>query len=569
MGRHGAPRGGLGRRSLLLTLIPLLVLVAGGGGYLWWTNRPENAAAAQGPTGCPAPLQVLVAEELQPVVESVLAAADAAAAPDTDEAAPTDSAQPEAGCRTALVRSTATAQTTLQSIGAGRVPDVWVPDSSTWLDALPGVGDLPTSPDGWEQGTSVARSPVVLVSPTVGSQTVDTAPASWSDPINVSGQVRLANPDTDTAGRLAYYASRVSRPEALDLAVASKLIVASRYAAPSAESQFDALATNYDALPFPASEQAAFAHAASAPGTVRAVIPTSGTISLDYPWLVNRALPADRRALADRAARALRSDAARRAIAKAGFRPTDTTTGPTIQGTTMPPYTELPAPSAAQRAGALDQWHILRKDMRMLAIIDVSGSMRYPAKDTKGMSRAKVTEEAAVTALRILPGGSRIGAWVFSTDQRGKGVDHRELARVEQLDTPYAGKTWRDNLIAATRTLPKRLGGDTGLYDTTAAAYQKMVAEYDPTHVNSVVIMTDGKNDDPGGGLDISQLLATIKATSRGDRPVRIITIGMGEADPTALKAISRATGGTSYIANSPADIQKVFVQALLARTVK
>ncbi len=96
-----------------------------------------------------------------------------------------------------------------------------------------------------------------------------------------------------------------------------------------------------------------------------------------------------------------------------------------------------------------------------------------------------------------------------------------------------------------------------------------MVAEYDPAHVNSVVIMTDGKNDDPGGGLDLTQLLATIKSTSRGDRPVRIITIGMGEADPTSLKAISRATGGTSYIANTPADIQRVFVQALLARTAK
>ena len=569
MGRHGAPRGGLARRSLVLTLIPLLVLVAGGGGYLWWTNRPESAAAAQRPTGCPAPLQVLVAEELQPVVESVLAAADRAATTDSGDAASKDRAQTEAGCRTALVRSTATAQTTLQSIGAGRVPDVWVPDSSTWLDALPGAGVLPTSPDGWDDGLSMARSPVVLVSPTVGSKTVDTAPESWSDPVNVSGQVRLANPDSDTAGRLAYYASRVSRPEALDLAVASKLIVASRYAAPSAQSQFDSLAKNYDALPFPASEQAAFAHAASAPGTVRAFIPKSGTISLDYPWLVNRALPADRRALADRAARALRSDAARRAIAKAGFRTTDGAVRPTIQGRTMPPYTELPAPSAAQRAGALDQWHILRKDMRMLAILDVSGSMRYPAKNTKGMSRAKVTEEAAVTALRILPAGSRIGAWVFSTDQRGKGVDYRELARVEQLDTPYAGKTWRDNLIAETRTLPQQLGGDTGLYDTTAAAYAKMVAEYDPTHVNSVVMMTDGKNDDPGGGLDLPQLLAKITATSRGDRPVRIITIGMGEADPTALKAISRATGGTSYIANTPSDIQEVFVQALLARTVK
>ena len=50
---------------------------------------------------------------------------------------------------------------------------------------------------------------------------------------------------------------------------------------------------------------------------------------------------------------------------------------------------------------------------------------------------------------------------------------------------------------------------------------------------------------------------------------MRVITIGMGEADPAAIKAISRATGGTWYIANTPADIQRVFVQALLARTAK
>ena len=552
MGRHGAPRGGRGRRALLLTLIPLLVLVGAGGAYLWWSNRPTSAAAAEVPAGCQKPLQVLVTDELQPVVEAVLAEADGGSR-----------------CRTALVRATASAQNTISSIGAGRVPEVWVPDSSTWLDALPGAGEVPTAPAGWTRGLSVATSPVVLVSPTVGSKTVDTAPASWSEPINVSGQVRLANPDTDTAGRLAYYASRVARPEALDLAVASKLIVGSRYAAPSMSAQFDALSKNYDALPFPASEQAAFAHAKAAPGTVRAFIPTAGTISFDYPWLVNRALPADRQTLADRAARALRSDAARRAMAKAGFRTTDTAVRPTIQGKTMPPYTELPAPTVEKRAGALDQWHILRKDMRMLAVIDVSGSMNHPARGTKGLTRAKVTEGAASTALRILPNGSRIGAWVFSTNQRGPGLDYRELARVEQLDTPYAGKAWRDNLIAATRTLPQRLGGDTGLYDTTAAAYAKMVAEYDDKYVNSVVIMTDGKNDDPGGGLDLEHLLATLKATSRGDRPVRIITIGMGEADPTSLTAISKATGGTSYIANTPADIQRVFVQALLARTAK
>ena len=41
----------------------------------------------------------------------------------------------------------------------------------------------------------------------------------------------------------------------------------------------------------------------------------------------------------------------------------------------------------------------------------------------------------------------------------------------------------------------------------------------------------------------------------------------MGEANPTALQKIADETGGTSYIAETPDDIERVFVQALLARS--
>ncbi len=550
MGRH-VSRGGGGRsRTLALVLVPLLLLALAGGGYAWWQTR-SSATADTASGGCPEPLRVLVAPELSPVARQVLTTTRVD------------------GCRLARVQS-ASAQVAVGQIGAGRVPDVWVPDSSTWLDSLTGAGDLPTAPGGWKAGPSVATSPVVLVSPSTGDNAMKTAPKSWSDVLNVSGRLRMANPDTDTASRLAYYASRVDRPEALDLTSAGRLIVTSRFAAPSTEQLFEIAAGHpSDVLPFPASEQATAAFAAESPGLVRPLVPTAGTVSLDYPWLVNLALDPSRASTAAKALAVLQGSEGRAAIAKAGFRAGATTKGPSIAGTTAAAYTELPELDPGDRIGALEQWDILRTDMRMLAILDVSGSMKYPAKGTRGMTRAKVTEEAAVTALRILPAGSRIGAWVFSTDQRGKGVDYRELAMVKRLDTAYAGRTWREHLMDVTRTLPKRLGGDTGLYDTTAAAYEKMVREYDDDYVNSVVIMTDGKNDDPGGGLDLKQLLARIKATSKGDRPVRVITIGMGEADPAALKAISRATGGTSYIANTPADIQRVFVQALLARTAK
>ena len=71
-----------------------------------------------------------------------------------------------------------------------------------------------------------------------------------------------------------------------------------------------------------------------------------------------------------------------------------------------------------------------------------------------------------------------------------------------------------------------------------------------------------------GGGLSLDQLLSELDSAKDPSRPVRIITIGMGEADPSALQQISAATGGTSYIANTPQDIERILVEALLARRV-
>ena len=553
MGRHGTQRGGGSRRALALTLISVLLLAAVGGGYLWWSNRPTSAAAAQGPPAA-APSRCRCSS------------------PASSPRSPVRCCRPNGadGCRVAQVRSTASAQSAVQAIGTGQVPDVWVPDSSTWLDALPGTGDLPTAPDGWEQGPSVATSPVVLVSPTAGKSAVDAAPTSWSEEVNVSGQVRMANPDTDTASRLAYYASRIDRPEALDLSVAGKLIFASRFAAASTQEQFAGLATTKDPLPFPASEQAAAAHAETAPGTLRTFVPRAGTISLDYPWLVNRALPPDQQALAATAVKALQSDAGHAAIAKAGFRTAATASGPAIDGARhaglhRAAHPDRRRPHRRPRAvGHPAHRHADARHPRRLRLDEAAGQ-GHPGDDPGQGHRGGRGHRAADP-----PGGQ---------PDRRLGVLHRPAGQGRRLQGARQGPAARHGVRrrapGASTSSASRAPCPSGWAATPACTTplprrtRRWSTEYDDNYVNSVVIMTDGKNDDPGGGLDLNQLLARIKATSKGDRPVRVITIGMGEADPRALQAISRATGGTSYIANTPADIQRVFVQALLARTAK
>ena len=64
------------------------------------------------------------------------------------------------------------------------------------------------------------------------------------------------------------------------------------------------------------------------------------------------------------------------------------------------------------------------------------------------------------------------------------------------------------------------------IYDTTLAAFQALQRSYAPQRINIVVLLTDGINDDPSGGINRAELLRRLKAEQDKERPVRIITIG-------------------------------------------
>lgn len=490
-------------------------------------------------------LRLVVAPELQGVVSAALSTPTATK-----------------GCYSYVVAGS-TARAVASQIRNGQVPDLWVPDSSTWLDAV----NQPQSP-AWTAGPSLTRSPVLVASPAKGKGALAAAPSSWSELINVKGDPQLANPDNDTASRLAFFTSRIDQRDAITRDTAARLIFMSRFAKDSVGVLLDEAAANPTAIrSFPVAEQRLATFDAEHPGMLTAFAPKAGTMVLDYPAVTSPSLSADRREAVANALEVLQSQGARTAYLKAGFRDATGTKGPSVGGVSAPAVIEVPMPAAAERKAAIEQWDVLRTDSRMLAIVDVSGSMKYPAKGTKGLTRAQVTEGSLLVALKVLPGGSQIGGWAFSTHLNGRGVDYKEYADVKTLTTPYGTVTWREHLMDVVRTIPQKLKGDTGLYDTTWAAYAKMQATYNPKFVNSVVIFTDGENDDPQGGLSLKQLLDKLAAARDPKRPVRVVTIGMGEADARALQAISQATGGTSYIANTPQDIQRVFVEALLART--
>ncbi len=540
MARH-ADATVLGRRRGFVIIGLVLALVAGavGGTVAWLSRSPAPATAA---LGCePVDLTIAAAPEIAPVVTTAVGGIG-------DD------------CVRYAVRS-AKSPAVLADIARGTAPDVWVPDSSMWATAVAADAGGP-----WTAGDSLAQSPIAIAAAASGTGALQKAPSSWAHYVNVSGDIVMANPDSDTVSRLAYLASREGASAALTQDVAGRLIFMSRYAASSTDDLFNGFLAGRSTSTFPASQQAIAAFNATDPATrLTAVFPAAGTLSLDYPWTTRPDLDAAKAAAAAAALARLQDATALQALADAGF----TVTGASASGGADAPVAPkaMKPPGAGAAEVAIAQWDLLRTDMRMLAVIDVSGSMRYPAKGTGNLTRAEVTKEASIAALRILPAGSQIGSWIFSTRQGPGKQDWRELVPIARLDSKVGSGTQRDRLVRETSRLPTLLGGDTGLYDTALAAYLHMRDTYDGGYVNSVVIMTDGQNDDTDGGISLQQLLSRLAKAHDPKRPVRIITIGMGEADPKALKRIAAATGGTSYIANTADALQRVFVQALLART--
>ena len=260
----------------------------------------------------------------------------------------------------------------------------------------------------------------------------------------------------------------------------------------------------------------------------------------------------------------LRSDRGLDDLSAAGFREVDGSGSPRVAGMPNGPVRVRKPLPAAQRVSALGLWAAVRTDMRMLAVMDVSGSMREQA---GSRTRIQLAQAAASTALDTFPQSSQVGLWEFSTDRDGVGKDYKELQPIRALtDRGPDGKTQEDALNRSFAGMTDSVAGNTGLYDTLLAAYRSVKASYQPGYVNSVVLMTDGVNDD-ASGLSLDQLLAALKAERDKNRPVRVILIGLGDqTDAATLKRIADTADGASYVAKDPKDITTVFIEALMAR---
>jgi hypothetical protein len=319
-----------------------------------------------------------------------------------------------------------------------------------------------------------------------------------------------------------------------------------------------------DAPLVPVSEQEVFrANQDTKDPSLIAVYPTEGSPVLDYPVLRvgDRMSPA-----VDAVVRALTSDRAQTQVRKAGFR------GP--KGQAPPGAGErtgiqdgvpgVLALDPAEMQGLFARLSSLAKPSRLLAVFDVSTSMRARVGDH---TRATLARDAAKSALGLFPDNAAIGLWVFARKLDGD-TDWTELVPTRALAADADGRPQRAVLADALDSIPSRLSpGGTGLYDTTLAAVRAARANYDPTAVDSVVLVTDGKDED-GNSIGLADLLQTLRGEVDATRPIKVIGIALGpDADMDALQQIAAATGGAAYSAVDENDLQAVLFDALRQRS--
>jgi Ca-activated chloride channel family protein len=610
-GRHLAQRRRRRPSALLVAAAVLLVVAFGIGGYVYYVNQPASSAA------CPSGnlrLQVAASPDQADIIAQA-AAEYGRLRPKVDDRCVDVQVRPVESAEAAAALVTGWDEARL-----GPQPDVWVPAASTWALQVQLKRQATRQSDliPYER-PKIATTPMVFAMPKPMAQALGwpRKPLGWSDLLGFVrnregwkafnrpqwGPFRLGklDPNLSTPGLEALIGTVFAATgQGSDLSVETlqqqadrlRAVILGIERAPGQDADTPAtLLANLQqadqadqALSFvsavPLDEKSVLDYNRGDLGGLEdggqqpkprvplvAVYPKEGTLEADHPWIVLRApwVDAVKRRAAAGFLNHLRGPTVQARFQQAGFRSSSGRAGPPVteENGLLPdePSRVLALPAPKVVAAALESWNAARKRSNVLAVYDVSGSMKEPVPGT-GLTKIGLVKKAVLQALPLFAPETNLGTWVFSTNLEGR-QDWRELVPIGPSDAKLPGGKTRRQVLAGVLSRLEASNGDTGLYDTTLAAFRAAKRSFAPGRLNLVVLLTDGINDDPDGGISKKELLARLKA-EQGDKKVAIITVAFGpDADVPTLKQISQVTGGIPYVIKDPRQIVELFTEAI------
>jgi Ca-activated chloride channel homolog len=459
-----------------------------------------------------------------------------------------------------------------QADGKVQVPQIWVPDSSMWLQRMRATrADLVP-----QAAPSLARSPIVLAVPEPTAKSLGWVEnkVTWKQVLEqIVGNTQITpgivDPQRDSVG-VSTLAAMASVRDQFGPAGDSLTVGAVKTLMTGKSEQQSGLIGRFprDSDPrtlstavtlAPLSEQALHAYnAAGPPVPLIAVYPEPAPIALDFPFTAMPRLAPNRAAAAEQFRSVLTGSDFRNLLAQHQLRANDGTvgTGMTLSPSAPPGGQVTPVPDANVISKALQMWVEITQPSRMLAVVDVSAAMKTPVPTAGGLTKEQVAIQAAQGGLDLFPDSWAVGLWAFSTAMAG-GKDYQEMVPIGPLSTQ------RDQLRGAIGGLKPNPKGGSGLYDTILAAYQTVQQGWDPTRGNSVVVVTGGRNNDPSG-ISLNELIAGLQRAEKPGQPVQIIIIGVGsEVSQGEMQKIVDASGGAVFVAPDPSKIGEIFMKAL------
>jgi len=443
-------------------------------------------------------------------------------------------------------------------LGADHVPDLWIPAGGWWASW---AGRTATGPVR-TVSTPLATTPLVLAGVSGDVEPVPDWRAALSVPDLVFGNPLRSGPpagairavlaeaadDPVAIGTVRPIMAPLAEQERLreeEVPVGSRLleqISASGGTAVSTEQQVDTFRRiREDHL-----------------GTA---VPATGTLLVDYPLVVTARGERHDQASAAAAVltEALHAGRGLDRLARHGFRDGGGRALPDDRGVGPVPVLALQDESVHREA--MDVWALQALSVRTLFAVDVSASMN---RDVGDASRIDLVRRATLAADDVLPESMAAGLWFFGGGVGGE--EHVEAAPIRRFDSTAEGRTHRNELTSLLASTAGTNDENTELYDTTLAAFRHVQDGYDPRAAHSVVVVTDGT--DTGSEISKEELLEALRTEADPSRPVRVVTIALGEnVDSATLEQIAAVTGGTAYRTSDPLDITNLVLTALADRT--
>jgi hypothetical protein len=451
-------------------------------------------------------------------------------------------------------------------------PDVWIPESALSLRRAQeaGVWNSPLV------GTSIASSPVVLAvaeseasklgwpdEPLLWEQVIGPGSASDKGSLNLG----FADPVRDPVGAATLFGLQELLKGAPERASTVALRALSANTVPKrselAARLPGASGSEKPLTAFSASEYDVLQHNVRRSGSpLVAVYPDpevkSAVPALDYPYVVLPEIPNHEKEAAKKFLDRLFDRDSRETLGDAGFRTPDGKAlrdRPQDSRTTAEPVTATATPKPPEVEGVLNAWAAINLAGRLQVLLDVSGSMKEQVPGT-GKTRMQTTIEAAVAGTKLFSDVTKFGVWLYSTRLDGDR-DYRELLPVKPL-----GEQLANGAVETLRNV-RAEQANTALYDAMLAAYRDSTENWEAGRVNTVVVMTDGQ-DDNDSDITRDELIDELRKLQNPRRPLRLIGIGIGpDVDAAELTALTKVTGGQAFVAADPTKIGDVFYSAL------